>query len=747
MSIELFEPKGSQIAASDLTIERAKDVASAATRSPYASLIDVRRKSHGEEIQECLVVALDVELPQEIDFDIRSEEVVMLGFSSSDDTYPLVESRRRDFPRVPHLYRTRQDKPKSLCIYDDPWPDVRLGWTGASFLTDVASWLAKTAIGELHRDDQPLEPFLLGGLHTLVLPTELTDEGNKTLRYFATATEPDEKGPLTLKLHPVDDTVEASGVKKMHCIVARGQPAPLAAMHDAPSDLLELIALFEHAGVDLYGLLVEQIEDTFDSEMKPDADDSLTVILLLPRVRKPGGPVERIETWAFAMQSIHDVAVSTGRYARDKSGPSIVRLVVPQRNHADLRSIEVEPVRTVYELDRATARIFSGLNPEEADKKVVLIGGGAIGSQVHSILSRMGWGLWSIVDDDTLYPHNVVRHRLGNHAVGFRKVDALSHTAALETPFNELESSHACDILDVTNHDDLAGRLRGADIIIDASTSIAVARFITKDVYSPARRVSIFLNPAGDHAVMIAEDSNRDTTLDVLETQYYEAVLNDPQLEEHIRVANTTRYASGCRDVAARIGQDDVMTASGLLAKQIRSLPDNATASIWRMLDDGSIAKTSVSVSPLVEHHEGGWHVFVSASVMNKACQLRELRLPTETGGVIVGYFDIPRKSIYVVDVLPAPPDSTEHDTAFIRGSSGLQAQMKQITERTGGQVAYVGEWHSHPEGAGLGMSDDDNELLATIAQEMQIDGRPGVIMIVGSHAEARFHVMDADKR
>ena len=91
-----------------------------------------------------------------------------------------------------------------------------------------------------------------------------------------------------------------------------------------------------------------------------------------------------------------------------------------------------------------------------------------------------------------------------------------------------------------------------------------------------------------------------------------------------------------------------------------------------------------------------------------RAERLRMKGLPKETGGVLIGYFDVPRRCVYVVDALPPPRDSIEHETAFIRGYAGLQDELDRIEERTGGQVVYVGEWHSHPDGAGVDLSDDD---------------------------------------
>ena len=64
------------------------------------------------------------------------------------------------------------------------------------------------------------------------------------------------------------------------------------------------------------------------------------------------------------------------------------------------------------------------------------------------------------------------------------------------------------------------------------------------------------------------------------------------------------------------------------------------------------------------------------------------------------------------------------------------------IEARTGGQVGYVGEWHSHPDGAGVGMSDHDYELLRQIADEVRADGQPGVMMIMGSDHAYGLHAL-----
>ena len=373
----------------------------------------------------------------------------------------------------------------------------------------------------------------------------------------------------------------------------------------------------------------------------------------------------------------------------------------------------------------------------------MLVGAGALGSQLHNHLSRMGRGRWTLIDGDTILPHNVVRHRLGEQAVGIPKALALHYSSAVETPHNPVERVFAEDFLCIGENKEMLGACRDADLILDVSTSIAVSRCLAVDLESPARRASLFLNPSGRDAVMLMEDADRSFPLDALESQYYRTVLRDCRLDRHIRQEKTSRYSAGCRDVTARIGQDDVALASALLARQVRSADDHAAAAVWQQEADGSVRRVEVPLSDVIRLESDGWCFVLDCALVEHVGSLRHARLPAETGGVLIGYFDVSRRYVYVVDALSAPRDNTEREDAFIRGFADLRDEIHHIEARTGGQVRYVGEWHSHPDGAGVGMSDDDYELLRQIADEVRFDGQPGVMMIVGSDHAFGFHALN----
>jgi len=89
---------------------------------------------------------------------------------------PEVLALREDFPLVPHLNLRREEKPRSLCLYEDPFDILRLRLTAVVLLNRVLEWLNLTARGQLHQHDQPLEPLLAATPFVLVLDRSVVNE-------------------------------------------------------------------------------------------------------------------------------------------------------------------------------------------------------------------------------------------------------------------------------------------------------------------------------------------------------------------------------------------------------------------------------------------------------------------------------------------------------------------------------------------------------------------------------------------
>src|SRR5438874_9917758 len=157
----------------------------------YVHIVECRRADNGDET---VVLDLDIEVAQRPVHEIQPVERVAIKFFGADTHYPEVLSIREDFPQVPHLNQRPIDYPKSLCLYVEPYSEVKLHWTAHRFVERIRLWLAKTADGNLHPDDQPLEPLMSVGHGTLVCPQDLLADGNPPLQpRYVSAVDPMER--------------------------------------------------------------------------------------------------------------------------------------------------------------------------------------------------------------------------------------------------------------------------------------------------------------------------------------------------------------------------------------------------------------------------------------------------------------------------------------------------------------------------------------------------------------------------
>lgn len=106
-----------------------------------------------------------------------------------------------------------------------------------------------------------------------------------------------------------------------------------------------------------------------------------------------------------------------------------------------------------------------------AGKNVGIVGCGSLGSKVASILVRAGAHKFTLVDDDVLFPENIVRNELDASAIGVHKVDALR--ARLINIVGTIDISVRRVALggqeSAVSTDSVMSALRACDVIIDAT--------------------------------------------------------------------------------------------------------------------------------------------------------------------------------------------------------------------------------------------------------------------------------------
>lgn len=739
-----FPLPGEPVAFDQLVFPRARALAGALLSGDlnFVRLVECRR--FGDPASEAVVVEADVELDQRPLHDIEAIERIAFVFPAGDAP-PESLALRTSFPLVPHLNLQTGEGPRSLCLYELPWSEVERQWTPRAVVERARDWLALTARGGLHAPDQPLEPFLVGSYDTIVLPAQGVIEGAFPLivqevdagagRRVFVARLPPEDAPIQWG----DFAVAARFVSspRAHGLIARN-----------PATLAELDRFFADEGDDLLGDLRQWLlhlrgaicrHPTFPQILS----SPLILVIILPKTRQPGGDVKATEFRAFrCRQSVWDIGIGIGIWDRGTPafGPNLRYQTDPGKRGEE---IAVDLLDVVFDLSPELAARYSGFSGPKPHS-VAAVGLGALGSQLVINLVRMGWGSWVLIDKDYLLPHNLARHAADGTDLGRPKATAMADLANATIAGPPIARDIVADIL-APEQADVVAALGEADIILDASASVAVARYLAGDVSSPARRVSVFLNPVGTDAVLLAEDRERKIPLDLLEMQYYRALITDPALAQHLRRAEgPIRYGGTCRDVSVPLPQELVGLHAALGSQAVRAAAerDEATIAIWQTggVHQGVHTFTGAP-SPLVETGGNGWTLRADQWLLDKVAGLRRAKLPNETGGVLIGSFDSRRRIVYAVDAVPAPKDSKEWPHLFIRGCSGLHARVEEIRALTDGMIDYVGEWHSHPDGHDCAPSSVDREAFASLAGVMRPDALPALMLIAGQDGQYGWYI------
>ena len=697
--------------------------------------------------KEVVLLEVDVERPQRVVHDIRSVEPLAVVFPCGVHAIPEVLALRRDFPSVPHLNLRTWDYPKSLCLFEESPESLLLRWTALLLVERVREWLALTAQGILHQEDQPLEALLLDIGMTLVLPSDLLsaehDDAAMPLEIYRTLDLPGKSVFVATRAHAVDGNRRqpshiATWVRcspRMHGVIAR-----------QPTSLRELADFTQTADFDLLSLLRTRLSTWQNRNvLNREYEHRLILVLSLPKVRREGGEIEGVETWAFLCpRSLADIGADIGVWEKKAGG---MGQLIPPDASRDGRNIQIIPMRTVYAMCRDMAALYNGAEPRFRGK-VTIVGVGALGSQVFMNLVRTGFGEWTLVDDDVVLPHNLARHALGARAIGFTKSRCLALEANAIIDGEPLARSIDADVLHPgITQVDLDNALRESDLIVDASVSVPVARHLARDVDSKARRASAFLNPAGTASVVLTEPVDRSIPLDNIEMQYYRFVVENPEMENHLdRRGVRQRYGNSCRDISFVLSQELISMHAGICARAIRAIPGHpaASASVWSINDaDMTVRKHSIELTPTIEFKLREWTLQTDEGLLRQLHQAREKRLPNETGGILLGCYDMSRRVLYVVAAIPSPPDSVEWPTVYIRGCRRLRQRVAEIHARTGGNLVYVGEWHSHPDACSCLPSKDDMIAFAWLAERMTAVGLPPLMAIIGGENSHAFYLTE----
>ena len=115
-------------------------------------------------------------------------------------------------------------------------------------------------------------------------------------------------------------------------------------------------------------------------------------------------------------------------------------------------------------------------------------------------------------------------------------------------------------------------------------------------------------------------------------------------------------------------------------------------------------------------------------TLLGECAAAAKAAFPYETGGVLLGHRT--DRQCTVVEVVGPGPRATHGPTTFDPDQEWQEAEVARLWTAHGGNVNYLGDWHSHPNGPPV-PSERDRTVLRLIATDVGARCPAPVMLII----------------
>ncbi len=393
------------------------------------------------------------------------------------------------------------------------------------------------------------------------------------------------------------------------------------------------------------------------------------------------------------------------------------------------------------------------------DRRVLVLGSGALGAPVSEFCVRAGVKELTVADYAVVNPGVLVRQPYTDADIGLDKARALA---------NRLSAIR--EDLDVTPlHGNVRSRffapdqdMSAYDLVIDATadssvrSAIELARkdaaarppLITMVIGYNAERGLVTTNLSG--ATGSATDTFRKVSLLAKSETGEWGDIGDDLFPATPRTSlffpepgcSSPTFVGSAAQTAALAGMmlHEALMVLHAVDRRRPGTPGDEQVSFASAVRMGAAATRGTSrvswPADIVQADESGeFEVRLSVKALAEArAEVRRgarVRGPEiETGGMLLGSFDDATGIVHVNEVTGPPPDSYLSATYFQHGVEGAQERVGAETRHTASTSGFVGFWHSHPSGRAHPSETDEQGMAAVVAPDGTT--RRALMMILG---------------
>lgn len=383
------------------------------------------------------------------------------------------------------------------------------------------------------------------------------------------------------------------------------------------------------------------------------------------------------------------------------------------------------------------------------EKRIAMIGLGALGSEAAELLAKAGVQSFRLYDMDRLSTGNVARHVGGLNEFGAPKVRIVATRINEINPYVRFQDGDIIFGSAVASLEELADFIRPADLVISTVADESVESFINQ-VAVLERKPVIYgraLRRGGMGRVFLVRPG-RDACKACLALYARRGREGDPTADDWIDVPESEADAlvHECGRPIIPASAVDLAFVAGLVARvalnYLEESDDEANHWIWTKLPAPEVdARLSQPFGTFTGHLEPDLACYACqepdvrgikllGSAQQDIVNFTEASPNVETGGVLIGYVDSERW-VHVIRATGPGPNAERSKYRFSRDVAFVQAELERAARELGEQGIYVGEWHSHLV-AELQPSTTDIDSLLGIASASDYLTRCPVMVIAG---------------
>lgn len=349
-----------------------------------------------------------------------------------------------------------------------------------------------------------------------------------------------------------------------------------------------------------------------------------------------------------------------------------------------------------------------------ANKKILLIGIGAIGSSLAKSLVKCGIKNLDLYDLDIVEQGNICRSEYSINQIGTPKFLAFSQYLMSISPYVNID---ICLIekypAGTEKYENYKQKLYKYEIIFDCTTDNELALLLdSMDLRSQIINLSI-TNEAKELLVISGKN--------IMESKSH--------IVKHFGSQKADFYEGiGCHYPTFKASYIDInmklQFAIKSIVNQIEST-EKCNSFIVKSKNESTLSKFEIFQ---YFQRDLCLYLLVNEEVLEKVKELSYNQYPNEFGGILLGsYFD-DNKSLYIADIYVSS-DYENTKNSFKRLVNDINAFISDKFEETEGISIYIGEWHSHPDSSSQ-YSVKDFESMKEIATNSNVQIKNPVLLI-----------------